>query len=146
MNPKKFDYLSVFTDVIRQIKIKEFIAPPKKERIIRNTTAYINPYLTIFGWERLGIPLKRSIGFTFGFGNKYSGPMESDQVAIGFNILGVNVSYVTRIKELNTHDLGTDSVENKPWKQYNNIFMPPRGLELTYTIPFGNFLEFGVYT
>jgi len=146
LNQKKLDYASVFIDVIRQIRIKEFIAPPKRERAIRNTTAYINPYLTIFGWEPLGIPIKRSIGFTFGMGTKYAGPMESDQVGLGFNMLGVSLQYVTRIKELNTHDLGTDSVENKPWKQYNNIFMPPRGIMMTYTVPFGNFLEFGVYS
>jgi hypothetical protein len=146
LNPKKLDYASVFIDVIRQIKIKEFIAPPKKERAIRNTTAYINPYFTVFGWEPLGIPIKRSIGFTFGLGNKYSGPFESDEISAGFNMLGVNVSYVTRIKELNTHDLGSDSVENKPWKQYNAIFMPPRGLKLSYVIPLGNFLEIGVYS
>lgn len=146
LNKKKLDYASVFLDVIRQIKIKELISPPSRERAIRNTTAYINPYLTLFGWEKLGIPIKRSIGFTFGIGNKYAGPMESDQISAGFNILGVSLSYVTRIKELNTHDLGSDSVENKPWKQYNNIFFPPRGLEMTYTIPFGNFLEIGVYT
>lgn len=146
LNQKKLDYASVFLDVIRQIKIKEFVAPPKKERVIRNTTAYINPYFTVFGWERLGIPLKRSIGFTFGLGNKYAGPMESDQISIGYNMLGVSVAYVTRIREFNTHSLGTDSVENKPWKQYNNIFFPPRGLELTYVIPLGNFFELGVYT
>ncbi|RPI18787.1 MAG: hypothetical protein EHM58_04025 [Ignavibacteriae bacterium] len=146
LNQKKLDYASVFLDVIRQIKIKEFIAPPKKERVIRNTTAYINPYFTLFGWERLGIPVKRSIGFTFGMGTKYSGPFESDQVSMGFQMLGVNVSYVTRIRELNTHDLGTDSTENKPWKQYNAVFTPPRGIELTYTIPLGNFFEVGVYS
>jgi hypothetical protein len=79
-------------------------------------------------------------------GSKYAGPFESDEVAAGFNMLGVSVQYVTRIRELNTHDLGSDSVENKPWKQYNAIFMPPRGLKLTYTIPLGNFLEVGVYS
>ena len=146
LNQKKLDYASVFLDVIRQIKIKEFVAPPKRERVIRNTTAYINPYFTVFGWEPLGIPVKRSIGFTFGLGSKYAGPFESDEVSAGFNMLGVNISYVTRIRELNTHDLGSDSVENKPWKQYNAIFMPPRGIKLTYTIPLGNFLEVGVYS
>src|SRR5258706_1355488 len=146
LNQKKLDYASVFLDVIRQIKIKEFVAPPKKERAIRNTTAYINPYFTVFGWEPLGIPLKRSLGFTFGLGSKYAGPFETDEVALGFNMLGVQVSYVTRIREMNTHDLGTDSTENKPWKQYNAVFMPPRGIKLTYTIPLGNFLEVGVYS
>ena len=146
LNPKKLDYASVFIDVIRQIKIKEFIAPPKKERIIRNTTAYINPYFTVFGWEPLGIPIKRSIGFTFAIGNKYSGPFESDEISAGFNILGLNASYVTRIRELNTHKLGSDSIENKPWKQYNALFVPPMGFKITYVIPLGNFLELGVYS
>jgi hypothetical protein len=146
LNQKKLDYASVFLDVIRQIKIKEFVAPPKRERAIRNTTAYINPYFTVFGWEALGIPVKRSIGFTFGIGSKYSGPFESDEIDAGFQMLGVNISYVTRLRELNTHDLGSDSVENKPWKQYNAIFMPPRGIKLTYVIPLGNFLEVGVYS
>src|SRR3990172_4720610 len=59
LNQRKLDYASVFIDVIRQIKIKEFVAPPKRERAIRNTTAYINPYFTVFGWEALGIPIKR---------------------------------------------------------------------------------------
>lgn len=145
LNAKKLDYASVFIDVVRQIKIKEFIAPPKRERAIRNTTAYINPYFTIFGWEALGIPIKRSIGFTFSIGNKYSGPFESDMISMGYNMLGVSLSYVTRIRELNTHELGQDSTENKPWKQYNAIFFPPRGIMLTYTIPLGNFLEVGVY-
>jgi len=146
LNQKKLDYASVFLDVIRQIKIKEFVAPPKRERAIRNTTAYINPYFTLFGWEALGIPIKRSIGFTFGMGSKYSGPFESDEVAMGFNMLGVSVQYVTRVRELNTYDIGSDSTENKPWKQYNALFIPPRGIKLTYTIPLGNFLEVGVYS
>lgn len=146
MNLKKLTYTSVFLDVIKQIKIKEFIAPPKKERIIRSTTGYINPYLQIFGSEPLGIPIKRSFGFTFGLGNMYSGPFESDEVSIGFQMLGVNISYITRIKEFNTHDLAADSVENKPWKQYNAIFVPPRAIKLTYVIPLGNFLEVGVFS
>ncbi len=146
LDQKRLNYASVFLDVIKQIKIKELVAPPRKERIIRNTTAYINPYFTLFGWEAIGIPLKRSIGFSFGTGNKYSGPFESDGLYMGFHILGVDISYVTRIKEFNTHELGTDSVENKPWKQYNAVFMPPRGIQLSYTIPLGNFLEFGVYS
>jgi hypothetical protein len=146
LNAKKLNYASVFLDVIKQIKIKEFVAPPKKERVIRSTTAYINPYFQIFGGEPIGIPIKKSIGFSFGMGTRYSGPMESDQVNFGFHILGVKIAYLTRIRELNTHDLGSDSVENKPWKQYNAIFTPPRGIELTYVIPLGNFFEVGMYS
>ena len=144
LNSKKLDYASVFLDVIRQIKIKEFVAPPKREKSIRSTTAYINPYFQLFGGERLGIPLKRSIGFTFGIGNKYSAPFESDLVNIGMNIIGVNVSYNTSIDNLNTHAVSTEHGDNYPWKQYNNIFSPLRAIELSYVIPLGNFLEVGV--
>lgn len=144
MNQKKLDYASVFLDVIRQIKIKEFVAPPKKERIIRSTTAYVNPYFQLFGGDKLGIPIKRSIGFVFGMGTKYSAPFESDQISFGFNIIGVQVSFNTTIDNLNTHNIGTDSVDNYPWKQYNNIFSPRKSIELTYVIPLGNFLQIGV--
>lgn len=143
LNQKKLDYASVFVDVIRQIKIKEAVAPPKKERTIRSTTAYINPYLQLFGGERLGIPIKRSIGFTFGVGTKYSGPFESDQMSIGFNMLGVNISYLANVDNLNTHSLGSDSVEFMPWVQHNNIYNPAHAVELSYVIPLGNFLEVG---
>ena len=144
LNQKQLDYASVFLDVIRQIKIKQFVAPPSKERTIRSTTAYINPYFQLFGGEKLGIPLKRSIGFTFGIGNKYSAPFESDLVSIGMNIIGVNISYNTTIDNLNTHEINSDKVDNYPWKQYNNIFAPFRAVELSYVIPLGNFLEVGV--
>lgn len=144
LNAKKLDYASVFLDVIRQIKIKEFVAPPKRERSIRSTTAYINPYFQLFGGERLGIPLKRSIGFTFGLGTKYSAPFESDLVSVGMNIIGVNISYNTTIDNLNTHTFDPATGDNYPWKQYNNIFSPLRAIELSYVIPLGNFLEVGV--
>ncbi len=144
MNAKRLDYASVFLDVIRQIKIKEFIAPPKRERTIRSTTAYINPYFQLFGGEKLGIPLKRSIGFTFGIGNKYSAPFESDLVSVGMNIIGVSVSYNTSIDNLNTHAIDPAAGDNYPWKQYNNIYSPIRAIELSYVIPLGNFLEVGV--
>ena len=144
MNEKKLDYASVFLDIIRQIKIKEFVAPPKKERIIRNTTAYVNPYFQLFGGDKLGIPLKRSIGLVFGTGTKYSAPFESDQISFGFTMIGVSIIYNTTIDNLNTHNIAKDSIDNYPWKQYNNIFSPKRSIELTYVIPLGNFLQIGV--
>jgi len=144
MNPNKLNYHSVFTDVLRQIKIKEFVAPPKRERAIRSTTAYINPYFQLFGAERLGIPLKRSMGFTFGMGTKYNAPFESDLVSVGFNLIGVGINYNTSIDNLNTHDITAELGDNFPWKQYNNIFYPVKGIELSYVIPLGNFLEIGV--
>ncbi len=143
LNPHKLHYASVFTDVISQIRIKELAAPPRKERAIRNTTAYINPYLQLFGGEKLGIPIKRSMGFTFGMGTKYSAPFESDLLSVGFNMLGVNISYNTAIDNLNTHNISGEFGDNFPWKQYNNIFHPLRAIELSYVIPLGNFLEIG---
>lgn len=144
LNPNNLTYHSVFTDVLRQIKIKEFVAPPKRERAIRSTTAYINPYFQLFGAEKLGIPVKRSLGFTFGMGTKYTAPFESDLVSVGFNIIGVGINYNTAIDNLNTHDISGEFGDNLPWKQYNNIYYPLRGIELTYVIPLGNFLEIGV--
>jgi hypothetical protein len=144
LNQKKLNFASVFIDVIRQIKIKELAAPPKKERIIRSTTAYINPYFQLLGGERLGIPLKKSLGLTFGIGTKYSAPFESDLLSVGFNLIGVGVNFNTTISNLNTHIIPQDTVEVLPWKQYNNIYSPLAAIELTYVIPLGNFLQIGV--
>jgi hypothetical protein len=146
MNPDKLNYHSVFTDVLRQIRIKEFVAPPKRERAIRSTTAYINPYFQLLGGERLGIPLKRSMGFTFGMGTKYNAPFESDLVSAGFNLIGVGISYNTSIDNLNTHDISAEFGDYLPWKQYNNLYYPVRAIELTYVLPLGNFLEVGVFS
>lgn len=147
MNPNRLDYASVFIDVIRQIRIKELVAPPSRERAIRNTTAYINPYFQLFGGEKLGLPIKRSMGFTFGLGSKYTAPFESDLVSVGFNIIGIGINYNTAIDNLNTLEIDSGSTESGlPLKQYNNIYFPRRAIELTYVIPLGNFLEVGVFT
>lgn len=144
LNAKKLNYASVFIDVIKQIKLKEFAAPPKKERIIRSTTGYINPYFQLMGGERLGIPLKQSLGFTFGIGTKYSGPFESDLLSVGFNFIGISINYNTTIDNLNSHTLASDTAEVLPWKQYNNLYSPARAIELNYVLPLGNFLQIGV--
>lgn len=151
LNRKKLNYGSVFLDVIKKIRIKEAISPPKNQREILNTTAYISPYMQLFGGEKVGIPLKRSFGFTFGNGTRYSGPFECDAISFGMNLLGANISFITRIKEFNTFKLDYDTVNRKYksdylMKQYNNIFFPSRGLQISYVIPFGNFLELGYYT
>jgi hypothetical protein len=44
----KLNYISVFTKVLKGIKFKDVISPPKLEREILSTTAYINPYLNFF--------------------------------------------------------------------------------------------------
>lgn len=144
---KKYNYISVFTDVLKNIKFKDVISPPKKEREILSTTAYINPYLNFFGGEALGIPIKKSFGFSFFLGTPYSGPLETDIVGANFHLLGAKVGVSTRIKELvRKRDNGaTGSEKTSTFSNYNNIFTPKLGLQASYVIPFGNFLEVGYY-
>jgi len=147
LNRKKLNYASVFVDVIKRIKIKELIAPPQKVREIKNTTAYINPYMNFFGGPPVGIPLKQGFGFSFFQGTPYSGPMESEMIGGGFHLLGASISVSTRIKELTLERVssgGTTPIkggEGVSFANYNNIFAPNLGLEVRYVIPFGNFLD-----
>ena len=127
------------------VKSYDFIGPPRREKYILSTISYINPYIQIFGGKRTGIDIKRSIGFNFGIGNKYSGPFESDQVTLGFNIIGLSLNYSTRFSALNTYKLDPGESDNGFIKQYNNLFTYPNAFELTYTIPFGNFFQIGYY-
>jgi len=151
LNQKKLTYASVFTDVVSKIKVKELIAPPQKLREIKNTTGYISPYLQIFGGEPLGIPLKGSFGFSFSTGSPYSGPLESEAVTAKFHLLGAAIGVTTRIKELarvrasrdTTVESGSSSVS---FANYNNVFYPNLGIEASYVIPFGNFLEVGFFS
>ena len=150
LNKKKLNYGSVFLDVFKKIKIKELIAPPQKQREILNTTAYINPYLQVFGGDPVGIPLKRSFGFSFGTGTPYSGPLECELVSGNFHLLGATVGVSTRIKELTRRRASRSPEDGSEgsfaFKEYNNIFAPNLGLEFRYVIPFGNFFEVGVYS
>jgi hypothetical protein len=143
----KYNYISVFTKVLRNIKFKDVISPPKLEREILSTTAYINPYLNFFGGDALGIPIKKSFGFSFQLGTPYSGPLETDIVGANFHLLGAKVGVTTRIKELvRKHDAGaTGSEKTSTFSDYNNIFTPKLGLMASYVIPFGNFLEVGYF-
>lgn len=149
LNRKKITYSSVFLDVFKRIKIKDAIAPPSKERDILSTTAYINPYLQAFGGDPLGVPIKKSVGFTFQFGTPYSGPMETDIVGSSFHILGLSVGITTRIKEFVLKRSGNDTNRVAPSQNlanYNNLFAPNIGLEFSYVVPFGNFFEIGYFT
>jgi len=144
---RKYNYVSVFVDALRFIKVKEVISPPKKEREILSTTSYINPYLNFFGADALGIPLKKSFGFSFQLGTNYSGPLETDIIAANFHLLGAKVGIGTRIKELvRKRDAGaTGSEKESTFGNYNNTFMPKLSLQASYVIPFGNFLELGYF-
>jgi hypothetical protein len=150
LNRKRITYTSVFFDVFKKMKIKDAIAPPVRERDILSTTAYINPYFQFFGADPLGIPLKKSIGFTFQLGTTYSGPMETDIIGTGFNILGLQIGVTTKINELalgsvNENDSGyTTSPQNLSY--YNNIYAPDLGIKFSYVLPFGNFFEIGYFS
>ncbi len=148
LNKKKLNYGSVFLDAFKNVKIKDFISPPGRYREIKSTTAYINPYLQIFGGEPLGIPIKQSFGFTFFQGTPYSGPLECDIVGSTFNLLGLSVGVSTRLKELaRVREQGhTNEDPNSGMQNYNNIFSPKLGLHVSYVFPLGNFFEFGYYT
>ena len=58
-------YGSVFSRVIEKIKINKILDPPTKQQI-SSTMWYINPFFQLFGGERLGIPIKKDIGLSFG--------------------------------------------------------------------------------
>ncbi len=149
LNKKKLNYASVFLDVLKNIKIKNAISPPGRERDILSTTAYINPYLQAFGGDPLGVPIKKSVGFSFQFGTNYSGPMETDMVGTAFHILGLSVGITTRIKEFVLKRGGGDTslvIPSHNLSNYNNLFAPTIGLEFSYVIPFGNFFELGFFS
>lgn len=145
---KKYNYISVFTDVLKNIKFKDIVSPPKKEREISSTTAYVNPFLTLFGSEPLGIPLKKSFGFSFQLGTPYSGPLETDMVGANFHLLGAKVGITSSIKEfvLKRSAGAGETAQKSTFGNYNNIFAPVLGLQVSYVIPFGNFFEVGYFT
>ncbi len=146
LNLKKLNYGSVFLDVFKSIKIKDVISPPRRSRDIRGTTAYISPYFQFFGGDPLGIPLKGSLGFSFGTGTPYSFPLETDLVGADFHILGAYVGINTRIKELTTRVKENDNGGGLSANSFNNIYAPNLMLNLGYHIPFGNFFEIGYHT
>jgi len=145
LNQKRLNYGSVFLDVFKSIKIKDVIAPPRRNRDIRGTTAYINPYFQLFGGDPLGIPFKQSIGMSFGLGTPYSFPLETDIVGASFHMLGAWVGVNSRIKELaprtNANNQSTFSINS-----YNNIYAPNLMLQVGYHIPLGNFFEVSYHT
>ncbi|CAN5498028.1 hypothetical protein BH10BAC5_BH10BAC5_18520 [soil metagenome] len=145
LNAKKLNYASVFIDVFKRIKIKDVIAPPRRDRDIRPTTAYINPYFQAFGGDYVGIPLKQSVGFSFGFGTPYSFPLETDVVGGKFHLLGASVGINGRIKEFAARTSANGS-GSSTFNSYNGIYAPNLMLQLSYVIPFGNFFEVGYST
>ena len=125
-------YTSIFTRILEKLRFNNIINPPSVFQI-SPTLGYINPYIQIMGGERFGIPLKKDVGISIGFGTPYSGALETNYMDVSFHILGVragiftNVDAMTELKETNNH---------------NNLFVT-NGIQFAYTIPFGNFLEVG---
>lgn len=147
LQQKKYNYVSVFTEVIKNIKFKDVISPPKKEREILSTTAYINPFFNAFGSEPLGIPLKKSFGISLQLGTPYSGPLETDMVGANFHFIGAKIGITSMVKELVLKRGGgaSDNSKQSTFGNYNNIFAPLIGIQASYVIPFGNFLEVGYF-
>ena len=121
-----------FTRVIDKLRFNNIINPPTVFQI-SPTLGYINPYIQIMGGERFGIPLKKDIGISIGFGTPYSGALETNYAEVSFHILGVKAGAFTSIDAM---------TELKSSNNHNNLFVT-NGLQMSYTIPFGNFFEIG---
>ncbi len=92
---------------------------------------YINPFFELFGGERLGIPIKKDIGLSFGLLTKYEGPLNTNFLEANFHILGVFGGAYT-----NVDPLITSFKDNN----HNNIIFT-NGYQIGYVFPFGNFFE-----
>lgn len=126
-------YASVFTKVIEKIKFNKVISPPTKYQI-SSTMQYINPFMQLFGGERFGWSLIDDVGFSFGMGTQYSGPMESNYIEMGFHLLGF---YGGIIKN-------ADGIpELKSTQMHNNLYVNS-GFRIYYVFPLGNFFELGL--
>lgn len=123
-------YGSVFTRVVEKIKINKVLDPPTKQQI-SSTMWYINPFFELFGGERLGIPIKKDIGLSFGLLTRYEGPLNTNFLEANFHILGVYGGAYT-----NVDPLITSFKDNN----YNNLIFT-NGYQIGYVFPFGNFFE-----
>lgn len=126
------NYGSLFTRVINKLRFNNILNPPTVFQI-SPTLGYINPYVQIMGGERLGIPLKKDIGISIGFGTPYSGALETNFTEVNFHILGAKVGVFMSVDAM---------VELKSSENHNNLYIT-NGVQLSYTVPFGNFFEVG---
>ena len=129
---EEVNYGSVFTRVIEKIKISKVLDPPTKQQI-SSTMGYINPFFELFGGERLGIPIKKDIGLSFGIETKYEGPLNTNFLEMNFHILGVSGGAYTNVDAL---------ITSFPENNYNNLIFSS-GYQINYVLPFGNFIEIG---
>lgn len=148
------NYGTVFTkgikDVDEAFKKKGSISPASILDIFP-TNNFVNPYLSAFGWEPLGIPLKYSagLGLTFQFGTPYSGPLETDYISTSFRVFNLSAAVSSRLKETVLKYSSNDTEAVTPSNllaNYNNIFSPNIGIEFGISVPFGNFFDISYFT
>lgn len=148
------NYGTVFTKGLKDVgdafKKKGSISPASIYDVFP-TNNFVNPYLSAFGWEPLGIPLKYSagLGLTFQFGTPYSGPMETDYISTSFRVFNLSAAVSSRLKETVLKYSGNDTAAVSPSNllaNYNNIFSPNIGIEFGISIPFGNFFDISYFT
>jgi hypothetical protein len=123
-------YGSVFTRVVERMRFNKLVSPPTQTQI-SPTLGYINPFLQAIGGERFGLPIKNDIGFSFGIGTPYSGPLETNFIEANLHILGVFGGAFTKVNEF---------IELKKENNHNNLYTST-GYQLGYVIPFGNFFQ-----
>ncbi len=128
------NYGSVFTRVLQKIRISKVAQPPTKLQI-SPTMGYINPFFQIQGGERLGLSLKQDIGLSLGIGTPYSSALETNMMEVNFHILGVRAGIFSHIDAM---------IEAVKTQNQNNLIFT-EGFQINYTIPFGNFFEFGYF-
>jgi hypothetical protein len=124
------NYGSVFTRVISKLKINKLSQPPTKQQIT-STQWYVNPFFQMLGGERFGIPIKRDIGISFGFGTRYEGPLNTNFIEANFHILGVYGGAFTNFDPL---------IQGLKSENHNNLIVSS-GYQVGYVLPFGNFFE-----
>jgi hypothetical protein len=129
---ESIDFGSVYTRIINKLRFEKILIPPTVFQI-SPSLGYINPYFQIMGGERFGIPLKKDVGLSIGFGTPYSGALETNFVEANFHILGFRGGMFTNVDAF---------VEQKGSNNHNNLFVTS-GMQFSYVIPFGNFFEFG---
>jgi hypothetical protein len=126
------NYGSLYTRVLNKLRFEKILVPPSVFQI-SPTLGYINPYIQVMGGERFGIPLKKDVGISVGFGTPYSGALETNYVEANFHILGFRGGMFTSVDAF---------VEQKSSNNHNNLYVTS-GIQFSYVIPFGNFFEIG---
>jgi hypothetical protein len=127
---EEIHYGSVFSRVIEKIRISKVLDPPTKQQISSNMW-YVNPFFQLFGGERVGIPIKKDIGLSFGILTRYEGPLNTNFIEANFHILGVYGGVFSHVDEIITSF--TDN-------NHNNLIFS-EGYQVGYVFPLGNFFE-----